>query len=129
MIHLLGAAGDPGLVLPATVVTMVVGTLIPAAIALITRASLPSKAKTILTLFLTAVSGVVATIITWPTGGSGWWHLVLNVLMTFATAASADPSLWRGQVKAGTYIATIHSDTDKHFGIGSSYEPDLTYAA
>jgi hypothetical protein len=93
------------LVSTATVVTMIVGTLIP-----------------------TAVSGVVAGIVAWPSTGPGWEQLVLNVLMTFATAASADPSLWRGQVKADTYVATIHTKTDKFFGVGQ-YDEDLAYAA
>lgn len=115
------------LVTTSTVVTMIVGTLIPAALALLTRASVPAKAKTIVTLLLTAASGVVASIVTWPSGSAGWWHLVLNVLLTFAAAAAADPSLW-GPVKAKTYVASLHTGTDRHFGIGQ-YEPALQYAA
>lgn len=112
----------------ATAVTLIVGTLIPAAVALVTRASIPAKAKTVVTLLLTAISGVVATIVSWPSSGSGWWQLVINVLLTFATAASADPSLWRGQVKADTYIAALHTKSDKYFGAGQ-YDPALEYAA
>lgn len=107
----------------ATVITMIVGTVIPAALAVITRASIPAKAKTVVTLLLTAISGAVATIVTWPSTGNGWLQLVLNVLLTFATAASADPSLW-GKVTATTYIAGIHNKTDRHFGIGR-YDPTL----
>jgi hypothetical protein len=111
------------LITTATVITMIVGTAIPAAIAFVTRASLPAKVKTVLTLLLTAVSGAVATIVTWPSTGSAWTQLVLNILMTFATAAAADPSLW-GKVTGATYIARIHNKTDRHFGFGR-YDPTL----
>ncbi len=106
-----------------TIVTMIVGTLIPAAIAFVTRASLPAKVKTGLSLLLVALSGVVATVVTWPTTSSGWWHLVLNVLMTFATAAAADPSLW-GKPVTSSYVVTLHARTDRRFGIGH-YDPTL----
>lgn len=118
-------ATDPtSLVTTATVITMIVGTVIPAVLAFVTRATLPAKIKTVLTLFLVAVSGVVATIVTWPTNSAGWWHLVLNVLMTFATTAAADPSLF-GPLRSGTYVARIHNDTDKHFGLFTRYDPTL----
>jgi predicted membrane-bound spermidine synthase len=111
------------LVTTSTVITMVVGTLIPAAIALVTRATVSAKVKTIVTLALTAISGAVATIVTWPSTSSGWTQLVLNILMTFATAASADPSLW-GKSATVSYLAGIHKRTDRHFGIGH-YDPAL----
>jgi hypothetical protein len=111
------------LVTTSTVITMVIGTVIPAVLAFVTRASLPAKIKIAATLFLTAASGVAASIVTWPSTGSGWTQLVLNVLMTFATAAAADPSLWT-KVQPANYIANIHNRTDRHFGIGQ-YDPTL----
>jgi hypothetical protein len=115
------------LVTTSTVITMIVGTLIPAVIAVVTRASLPARAKTVLSLLLVSVSGVVASIVSWPTAGAGWWHLVLNVLMTFATAAAADPSLW-GRPVAPSYVVGIHRRTDRYFGIGQ-YDPNLALPA
>lgn len=115
--------GDVALVTTSTVVTMIVGTALPAVVAFVTRASLPARVKTGLTLLLTAASGVVASVVSWPTSGAGWWHLVLNVLMTFATAAAADPSLW-GRPVTPSYVVRIHRATDRRFGIGR-YDPSL----
>lgn len=114
---------DSVLVTGSTVVTMIVGLAIPTLLALVTRASIAATVKTLVTLALTAVSGVVASIVTWPSTGSGWLHLLLNVIMTFLAAAAADPTLFRRTVTVG-YIADIHNATDKHFGVGK-YDPAL----
>jgi uncharacterized membrane protein len=106
-----------------TVVTMIVGLAIPALLALVTRASIPARAKVLVTLALTAISGVVASVVTWPSSGSGWLHLLLNVILTFVAAAAADPTLFRRSATA-SYIADIHNATDRHFGVGK-YDPTL----
>ena len=104
-----------------TVVAMLIGIVVPAITSFITRASLPQPAKAALTLLMTSIAAVAVSVVTWPTTGSAWLHLLLNVLMTFLAAAAADKKLW-GELGLSK---EIHQVTDRHFGIGT-YDPNLT---
>lgn len=102
------------------VLAMIVGVVIPAAVALVTRESLPPWVKEALLLLLSTATGVVTAVVTSPpTTLSGWEHLALNVLVAFVAAEASDLA----QRKTGT-VTAIHAATDRHFGLGR-YDPTL----
>jgi hypothetical protein len=93
---------------------MLVGILIPALVAVVTRQTLPAWFKEAALLLLSTASGIVSAAVTNPpTNLSGWEHVALNILITFAMAEASDLA----QSKAGT-TATLHRLTDRRFGIG-----------
>ena len=72
-----------------TIVTMLVGLLIPLFVALITKAKLSEPWKALIILFFSTVSGVIASQVgPTPTSLSGWGHVALSILMTYVSAAA-----------------------------------------
>lgn len=125
LLHLLLALGlvrllaaQAILLTPATVVSMFVGVLVPALVALVAREHLPVRAKAILTLVLTTTSAVVASVVSWPTNSSGWWHLAYTWLMTVISAVGSLVASWVPQSPPANVVAAIHRATDPHFGLG-----------
>lgn len=101
---------------PSTLITMVVGLLIPALVALVTKESLPARAKVLIVLLLTTASGVLSGIESAPPSSlSGWEHVVLNILMTYVSAAAATVAPW---IPGSTFVEHIERLTSD-FGIGS----------
>jgi hypothetical protein len=109
-----------------TIVSMVIGVGIPALAAFITREGLPPRLKILVLLFLSTATGVVSAVITeLPTTSAGWWHLVLTVLMTYATAAVSQVQAW---VPSGATKA-IHRSSDRFIGFGPESQPEHAKAA
>jgi hypothetical protein len=95
---------------------MLVGLVLPAVIALVTRESLPDHVKVLMLVFLSTVSGVVSSLLgAVPTTFNAWEHVLLNILMTFLSGAAADIAAWRpsGATKR------ISGATER-FGLGPS---------
>jgi len=104
-----------------TIVSMAIGIGIPALAAVITKAGLSPKLKVLVLLFLSTVVGVVSAVIAeLPTTANGWWHLLLTVLMTYATAAVSQVQGW---IPSGATKA-IHRATDPYIGIGPAAPPE-----
>jgi hypothetical protein len=103
------------MVTASTIVAMLIGFVLPALAALVTKETLPKPAKVLILLFLSTATGVLTSVLgSLPTTGDGWWHLFLNILMAFAVAASSDQGVWE---KSGA-TARIHNSTDRFLGIG-----------
>lgn len=100
-----------------TIIAMVIGFGIPALTAVVTKEALPKPVKVLILLFLSTATGVLTSVIgSPPANASGWGHLVLNIFLTFAVAASSDVGVWE---KSGA-DAAIHRKTDRLIGIGKS---------
>lgn len=93
---------------------MLIGLGLPLLVALITRQTLAPWLKVGLLALFSAISGAVTSLAgTLPTTLTGWQHLALNILMTFAMAVAASSGAWK---PAGT-VAAIDRRTSR-FGIG-----------
>lgn len=109
------------MVTASTIVAMLIGFLLPALSAFITKEALPNPWKALLLLLLSTATGVLTSVLgALPTTSDGWWHLVLNVLMAFAVAASSDTNIWE---RSGA-TARIHAATDRFIGIGPAAPGD-----
>jgi hypothetical protein len=104
----------------ATLITFIVGAIIPAAVALVTRASMPLQVREAILLLLSTASGIISGLATSPpVGVSQWEHVLINIFVTFVTA---EASSLAGN-KTGITPA-VHEATDHRFGLGT-YDPNL----
>ncbi len=104
-----------------TILSMLIAIVVPALVAIVTRASLPPWAhQALLTLFAT-ITGVVSAVVTSPpTNLSGWEHLVLNIVVAFVAAEASSYAQEKAQATKALHHATDHL----RFGIGK-YDPTL----
>lgn len=105
------------MVTTSTIVAMLIGFVIPALAAFITKEALPNPWKALILLLLSTITGVLTSVLgTLPANANDWWHLALNILMAFAVAASSDTNIWE---RSGA-TAKIHDATDRFIGVGPS---------
>lgn len=110
---------------PSTILTMLIGLGLPLLVALVTKDVAPAWVKVGLLALLSAISGAVTSLAgTLPTTLTGWQHLALNILMTFAMAVAADIGAWK---PAGTTPAITRKTS--HFGLGRGNARPLAEAA
>lgn len=86
-----------------TIITMLIGLLLPMLITLVTKERLPAHIKVLILLLLSTVSGVTSSLVgSVPVTLTGWGHVALNILMTFVAAAAAQIAAWEpsGALKA-----------------------------
>ena len=75
----------------ALLITALVGIIIPALVAIVTKESLPEPAKGLLLLFLSTASGVIAGFVATPPSSWAQWQAVLaSVFVTFVASVSSD---------------------------------------
>jgi hypothetical protein len=101
-----------------TIISMMVGLVVPMAIVVLTKATMPAHVRVLVVLFLTTLSGVLSSLLgAVPTTLSAWEHVLLNMLMTYLSAAAADWASWR------TGTATRVARATARFGIGPRAAP------
>lgn len=86
-----------------TILTMFVGLVLPALIALITKETIPDHIKVLFLLLLSTASGVLSSLVgAVPRSLGEWGHVALNILMTYVASAAADIAGWKpsGATKA-----------------------------
>jgi hypothetical protein len=104
-----------------TLITMIVGLVIPALVVLVTKESMPPRVRALLTLFLTTTAGVLTGLASSPPSTlSQWEHVAVNIVLTWVAAAAAEV--------AGTHggASSLHAWLDRRFGkhgVGPSPTP------
>lgn len=99
-----------------TLVTLAIGLFIPAVTAVVTKDGLAPWAKQAVLLGLSAVSGVLSSIVgAVPTTWAQWSGVLLNIALTWLAALAASASTW---AETGG-VAKIHKATAR-FGIGKA---------
>jgi hypothetical protein len=95
-------------------ITALVGLVIPALVALVTKEALPTKVKALLLLLFSTASGVVAGLAaTPPHSWTEWQAVLVSILVTFVSAAASDVAAWRPT--GGTAAVTRATE---RFGFG-----------
>lgn len=75
---------------------LLLGTLVPGLVALITKTHASSKLKAVLSAFLSAISGAVSGYIaSVPAGEARWTQVGFSVLLAVVAAASTYLGLWK----------------------------------
>jgi len=98
-----------------TLISMVIGLVLPLVTYAITRDKLNATAKALILLFLSTVTGVWTSLAgAVPTNLTSWEHVLLNLLMTYLMAAVSYIASQHTTVAARIKTAT------KGFGIGPS---------
>lgn len=97
------------------VITFLVGLVLPALVAFVTKETLPQWIKSLILLFLSTVAGVISGLAASPPASWHQWQAVLvAIFVTFVSAAASDHSLW---TPSGA-LSAISSRT-RGFGIGA----------
>ena len=97
-----------------TIVTMLVGLLIPLLVALVTKARLSAPWKVLISLLLTTASGVVSSQVgASPPSLSGWGHIALQIVMTYLASAVSYLATWKP-----SGVADSINRVTKDFGLG-----------
>ena len=98
-----------------TLVSMLIGVVLPLAMLAITKNKLSPLVKGLILLFFSTVAGVWTSLAgAVPNTLTSWEHVLLNILMTYLTAAVSFVAAER------TGVATKVTTATKGFGIGSS---------
>lgn len=96
-----------------TLVTLVVGMLLPALVAVVTKAQLPVWLRQAVLALLAAVTGVLSSIVgAVPSTTAGWVAVLINIAVAFVGALSTQVSTWE---QSGG-LARIHRATAS-FGV------------
>jgi hypothetical protein len=106
-------------VLLTTLVSLLVGMVLPALTAVVTKEHLPAWIKQAVLLLLATVTGVLTSLIgAVPTTVSGWLAVLTNIALTFVAALAAQFGLWE-HTGAGPAITRATA----RFGIGPKPPP------
>jgi VIT1/CCC1 family predicted Fe2+/Mn2+ transporter len=90
----------------AVVISLLVGTVIPAAIALVTKEVASAKLKALLTGLLAAITGGLSGyLITPPSGTREWEQIALSIGVAWITAVAGYVGWWKPAVTVNAKIA------------------------
>lgn len=104
----------------ATLIALMVGTVIPGVTALVTKNETSARVKAIVTAGLSAISGgLTAYLTTPPVGTSGWETFVGTILVTWIASAAAYFFGWKP-----TGAADALAKRTARFGVGSVPPPE-----
>jgi hypothetical protein len=96
------------------IIAMLVGLVIPALVALVTREGLPTWIKEAILLLLSTATGILTALVTNPPATlSDWEHVALNIIVAFLCAEGSQFA----QTKLTT-LKMIHRATDRFVGWG-----------
>lgn len=103
-----------------TIISMLIGVVIPLLITVITKDALGQPWKQLILLLLTTTTGVLTSITgSLPSTLSGWEHALLNIVMTYISAAVAYLANWK---ESNTRQAIQRATAN--IGIGPKHVPE-----
>lgn len=105
----------------ALLITSLVGLIIPALVALVTKETLPQWAKALILLLLSTASGVLAGLTGNPPATWAQWQAVLAaIVVTFVSAAASEFSIWAPGTGALAHLRAVIDRHTGRVGIGAS---------
>jgi hypothetical protein len=103
----------------ALLITALVGLVIPALVALVTKESLPPWAKALILLLLSTASGVLSGVVGSPPATWAQWQAVLvAIVVTFVTAAASQYAVWAPDTGAFAHLRAFIDRRTGSVGIG-----------
>lgn len=103
----------------ALIITALVGLIIPALVALVTKETLPAWAKSLLLLLLSTAAGILAGVTgSPPQSWTEWKTVLVAILVTFVSAAASQFAVWQPSTGALAHLRAFIDRKTGHVGIG-----------
>lgn len=103
----------------ALLITALVGLVIPALVALVTKETLQAWAKSLILLLLSTASGILAGVAgNPPHSWTEWKTIIVAILVTFVSAAASQVAVWAPKTGAFAHLRALIDRKTGTIGIG-----------